>query len=184
MQQLPATVWTVGHSTLALEAFLALLATHGIEAIADVRRFPGSRRHPHFSREALEPSLREAGLDYQWLPQLGGRRTPKPDSPNTGWRNASFRGYADHLGSIEFADGLARLLALAATRRTAMMCSESLWWRCHRGLVSDVLTMRGIQVLHIPQSGRAVPHPWTGPARVVDGRLSYAADAQQAGLFG
>ena len=183
MQQLPATVWTVGHSTLALEAFLTLLEAHGIEAIADVRRFPGSRRHPHFSREALEPSLREAGLDYQWLPQLGGRRTPKPDSPNTGWRNASCRGYADHLDSIEFADGLARLLALAATRRTAMMCSESLWWRCHRGLVSDVLKLRGIQVLHV--GGRPPPreHPWTPPARIVGGKLAYPEADPQPRLF-
>jgi uncharacterized protein (DUF488 family) len=183
MQQFPVTVWTVGHSTLALEAFLALLAAHGIEAIADVRRFPGSRRHPHFSREALEPSLRGAGLDYQWLPQLGGRRTPRPDSPNIGWRNASFRGYADHLGSIEFADGLARLLALASAKRTAMMCSESVWWRCHRGLVSDVLKLRGVQVLHVEGRTPAREHPWTPPARIVGGKLSYPAVDPQPQLF-
>ena len=183
--QTPATVWTVGHSTRPWEDFLAVLGAHGIEALADVRRFPASRRHPHFHREVMQTALPAAGIDYLWLPQLGGRRSPRPDSPNTGWRNASFRGYADHLGSAEFADGLAQLLALGARRRTAMMCSEAVWWRCHRGLVSDVLKLQGIEVLHIESAAPAREHPWTPPARVVDGVLAYPADeAPQAELFG
>ena len=178
---LPATVWTVGHSTRPMTDFLTLLQAHGIEAIADVRRFPGSRRHPHFARESLEQSLPEAGLEYLWLPELGGRRRPAKDSPHIGWRNDSFRGYADHLASAEFAEGHRKLLALARERRTAMMCSESLWWRCHRGLVSDVLKLEGIQVLHIQDPARAPEHPWTAPARVVDGHLVYAPEGD---LFG
>lgn len=179
----PRTIWTLGHSTRSLAEFLALLSAHGIEAIADVRRFPGSRRHPHFAREALELSLPTAGVDYLWLPQLGGRRRPRPDSPNTGWRNEAFRGYADHIDSAEFADGLARLLELAARRRTAMMCSELLWWRCHRSLVSDVLKARGVEVLHIADQAAPKPHPWTAPARIVDGRLDYSAPGQAGDLF-
>ena len=180
----PTTVWTLGHSTKAWNEFLAMLSAHGIQAIADVRRFPGSRRHPHFGRELLEPALRDAGLDYLWLPQLGGRRSPKPDSPHAGWRNAAFRGYADHLSSIEFADGMTRLMALAARKRTAIMCSEAVWWRCHRGLVSDVLKLRGVQVLHIESAAPAREHPWTPPARVEQGRLSYPDPAAQKQLFG
>jgi uncharacterized protein (DUF488 family) len=170
----PAIVWTIGHSTRTLEEFLAVLAAHELQAIADVRRFPGSRRHPHFAREALEQSLPSAGIEYLWLPQLGGRRRPRPDSPNTAWRNEAFRGYADHLASAEFAEGMAQLLPLAARRRTAIMCSELLWWRCHRSLISDVLKASGIEVLHVIDAGPAKPHPWTGPARIVDGRLDYS----------
>lgn len=170
----PGTVWTIGHSTRAIEEFLGLLALHRVEAIADVRRFPASRRHPHFSREALEASLAAQSLGYRWLPELGGRRSPRKDSPNDGWRNASFRGYADHLDTAEFGKGFTALLDLAARRRTAMMCSELLWWRCHRALISDVLRARGIGVLHIADAKPPVPHPYTGPARVIEGRLSYA----------
>lgn len=168
-------MWTVGHSTRTLEDFLALLARHDIAAIADVRRFPGSRRHPQFAREALADSLRDAGIDYLWLPQLGGRRTPRKDSPNTAWRSASFRGYADHLDSAEFAEGFEALLVLAARARTAIMCAELLWWRCHRQVIADVLKARGIEVLHIVDGDEVVPHPWSGAARVVDGRLDYGA---------
>jgi uncharacterized protein (DUF488 family) len=179
----PATVWTIGHSTRALEEFQSVLSAHRIEAIADVRRFPGSRRHPHFAREALEASLPAASIDYLWLPQLGGRRRPRPDSPNDGWRNEAFRGYADHLASAEFADGFSQLLALASRRRSAMMCSELLWWRCHRSLLSDVLKARGVEVLHIVDAGEAKEHPWTGPARIVDGRLDYSAPGRAGDLF-
>jgi uncharacterized protein (DUF488 family) len=171
----PATVWTVGHSTRTLEDFLALLARHRIGAIADVRRFPASRRHPQFAREALQASLARAGIDYLWLPSLGGRRAARADSPNTAWRNPSFRGYADHLGSDEFAEGFAALLALAARRPTAVMCAELLWWRCHRQLIADVLKARGIAVLHIVDGDEVVPHPWSGAARLVAGRLDYGA---------
>ena len=179
----PARIWTIGHSTRPLEDFLAVLSAHSLQAIADVRRFPGSKRHPHFAREALERSLPAAGIEYLWLPQLGGRRRPRPDSPNTGWRNEAFRGYADHIASAEFAQGLALLLELAAGRRTAIMCSEMLWWRCHRSLVSDVLKARGIEVLHVTDAGPPKPHPWTAPARIVDGRLDYSEPGQVQDLF-
>lgn len=170
----PATIWTIGHSTRTLEVFLALLADYRIEAIADVRRFPGSRRYPYFASEAMAESLPAHGIDYQWLPKLGGRRKVQPGSPNTAWRNASFQGYADYIATEEFAEGLDALLTLAAQRRTAMMCAEVVWWRCHRSLVSDVLKVRGIEVIHIIDATHSTQHPYTSPARIVDGKLSYA----------
>jgi uncharacterized protein (DUF488 family) len=169
----PATVWTLGHSTRSIDAFLALLEHYRIEGIADVRRHPGSRRLPQFGSDALREALATRGIAYAWLPELGGRRRPAADSVNRAWRNSSFRGYADHLKSAEFAVGLARLLELASQRRTAMMCAEVLWWRCHRSLVSDVLKVRGIEVLHIQDEQHAVAHPFTAPARLIDGELSY-----------
>jgi uncharacterized protein (DUF488 family) len=177
------TIWTIGHSTRAEDEFLGVLAAHSLQAIADVRRFPGSRRHPQFARESLERSLPAAGLEYLWLPQLGGRRRPSPDSPNSGWRNEAFRGYADHIDSREFDEGLGLLVELAARKRTAMMCSELLWWRCHRSLVSDVLKARGWVVLHVVDASPAKEHPWTAPARIVDGRLDYSAPGQVGDLF-
>ncbi|MEW9571748.1 DUF488 family protein [Rhodanobacter sp. Si-c] len=171
----PATVWTIGHSTRTLEEFLALLAAFRIEAVADVRRFPGSRRWPQFARDALAVSLAAHGIGYRWFPQLGGRRRTRPDSPNTAWRNAAFRGYADHLASAEFAEGLAGLLAFAARQRTAVMCAEAVWWRCHRSIIADVLKQRGIEVIHILGLQHGVVHPWSSAAQVEDGKLSYAA---------
>jgi uncharacterized protein (DUF488 family) len=174
MSAAPATIWTIGHSTRTLEEFLGLLDEYDIEAIADVRRFPGSRRYPYFASEALAVSLPAHGIAYQWLSALGGRRKVQPGSPNTAWRNASFQGYADYTASEEFADGLAELLQLAAGKRTAMMCAEVVWWRCHRSIVSDVLKLRGIEVIHIIDASHATEHPYTSPAHIVDGRLSYA----------
>lgn len=176
----PATIWTIGHSTRTLEEFLALLAAYAIEAIADVRRFPGSRRQPQFARDALAVSLPAHGIGYQWFPQLGGRRRVQPDSPNTAWRNAAFRGYADHLASVEFAEGLAELLAFAARQRTALMCAEAVWWRCHRSIIADVLKQRGIKVVHILDLKHSVVHPWTSAAQVEGGELSYAAPSTPA----
>lgn len=170
-------IWTIGHSTHDADAFLAILRAHAVEAIADVRRFPGSRRHPHFGRDALRALLASAGVAYHGFPGLGGRRAPRPDSPNTAWRNAAFRGYADYMASAEFANAVQRLEHLAATRRTAILCAEALWWRCHRALISDYLKVRGIEVLHITDAGPASAHPFTPPARVADGHLSYG-DAQ------
>jgi uncharacterized protein (DUF488 family) len=168
-------IWTIGHSSRTFDELLELLAHFDIQAIADVRRHPGSRRQPWFAREALERSLPDRGLAYRWIPALGGRRRPKPDSANTAWRNPSFRGYADHIESAEFAAGLVELLELATARRTAIMCAEVLWWRCHRALIADVLTVRGIEVVHILDEKHAVTHPYPSAARVVDGQLSYAA---------
>jgi uncharacterized protein (DUF488 family) len=176
---IPETIWTIGHSTRPIDEFLRVLDAHRIEAIADVRRFPGSRKHPQYGREALESMLAAHGIAYLWLPELGGRRQPTPQSPNTAWRNAAFRGYADHMASEEFAHGMAKLLALAAGARSAILCAEAVWWRCHRALISDALCARGITVEHITDARHTVPHPLTQPARIVDGRLSYAGPEQQ-----
>jgi uncharacterized protein (DUF488 family) len=168
------TLWTVGHSTVAIEVFLASIERHAIEIVADVRRFPGSRRHPQFGAVALEGSLHAAGLVYAPFPELGGRRTPRPDSPNTVWRNAAFRGYADYMETLAFADAIARLRGLARERRTAIMCAEALWSRCHRALIADAFAATGWDVLHIGVGdSRVTPHPFTSAARVVDGQLSY-----------
>ena len=171
----PATIWTVGHSTRTLQEFLGLLVEYRIEAIADVRRFPGSRRHPHFASDALAATLPAHGLAYQWIPRLGGRRKVQPGSPNTAWRNASFQGYADYTATAEFAEGLAELLKLATSKRTALMCAEAVWWRCHRSIIADVLKLRGIEVIHIIDATHTTVHPYTSPARIENGRLSYAA---------
>lgn len=170
----PHTVWTIGHSTRSLQELVALLRHNRIEAVADVRRFPGSRRLPQFGEAALRAGLAEQGIDYHWIPELGGRRRPLPDTVNTAWRNSSFRGYADHLHSDEFAAGLVRMLGLASHKCTTLMCAELLWWRCHRSLIADVLKLRGIEVLHIQDESHVLVHPYTSPARLVGGRLSYA----------
>ena len=168
-------VWTIGHSTRPLNAFLDLLAENGIEAVADVRRYPGSRRWPHFAQEPLAAVLGDRGLTYQWFPELGGRRTPSANSPNTAWRSASFRGYADYMATEAFADGLNRLVSLACGLRTAVLCAEAVWWRCHRGLIADVLRWFHFEVLHILGPASITAHPYTAAARIVRGRLSYAA---------
>lgn len=170
-----ATVWTIGHSTRPLTEYLELLGRFRIEAVADVRRFPGSRRHPQYGRPALEKTLTERRIEYRWLPDLGGRRQPRPDSPHTAWRNASFRGYADYMDTPEFGRALDELIDLARRRRTTIMCAEALWWRCHRGLIADVLRVRGFEVLHILDDSAPVEHPLTPAARIVDGQLSYSA---------
>lgn len=172
---LRSAIWTVGHSTHSGDDFLALLAANGIDLLADVRRFPGSRANPQFSRDALTQLLVSAGIEYQWFPELGGRRRPKPDSANVRWRNASFRGYADYMETQEFQDGLRRLLGIANQHRVAVMCSEALWWRCHRALISDVLKAAGVRVAHIQSTGEAVEHPYTSAARVEDGKLDYGS---------
>ena len=170
---IPETVWTIGHSTRSIEEFIAVLQHYRIEAVADVRRFPGSRRLPQFGSEALQASLASHGIAYELITELGGRRRPAPDSVNTAWRNTSFRGYADHTATAEFAAGLERLQELATRRRTSMMCAEILWWRCHRSLVSDVLMVGGTQVLHIQDERHIEEHPFTRPARIDRGELTY-----------
>jgi len=176
-----ATVWTIGHSTRSWDEFLALLQGQGIEAVVDVRRFPGSKRYPWFASEAMAEHLPEAGVAYLWLPQLGGRRRAQAGSPNGAWRNAAFQGYADHMASDEFAEGLAAALELAAARRTALMCAEAVWWRCHRRLISDLLTARGTRVCHILDASHLQPHVMHPDARVDDGSVIYPP--AQGGLF-
>ncbi len=167
------TIWTVGHSTRTLDSFIGLLFHHGITAIADVRRFPGSRRYPWFGSEMMAARLEDEGITYRWLPSLGGRRRPVPDSPNGAWRNAAFQGYADHMRSSEFAGGLDAAVALATTRRTALMCAESLWWRCHRRLISDLLKHRGWTVLHVLDEDAPAEHPDNPQAQPMGRDLVY-----------
>ena len=170
-------IWTIGHSTRKIERFTSLLEENGIKLVADVRGLPGSKRYPQFNKEALAQSLRERGIGYEHLPDLGGRRKPKPDSRNTAWRNASFRGYGDYMETEEFHKGVRRLLDLAnETGRTAIMCAEAVWWRCHRALISDYLKAQGIEVTHIVDANKSEPHPYTSAARMVDGTLSYTND--------
>ncbi|MFL6544302.1 MAG: DUF488 family protein [Candidatus Udaeobacter sp.] len=168
-------IWTIGHSTRPIEDFIAALDRHGIRLLVDVRTFPGSKRYPQFNKEALAESLNAPRIRYQHLPELGGRRKPKPDSRNTAWRNASFRGYADYMETEEFRKGIERLLDLAnEVGDTAIMCAEAVWWRCHRSLISDYLKARGIEVMHILDTNKAEPHPFTSAARIINGALSYA----------
>jgi uncharacterized protein (DUF488 family) len=155
------TVFTVGHSNHSLERLVELLNRHGVRQVADVRRFPGSRRLPHFGRDTLAAGLPERGIEYRHMVGLGGRRSARPDSPNGGWRGLAFRGYADHMATPEFGAALNELEALAAKRPTAIMCSEGLWWRCHRRLISDALLARGWRVRHIAPDGRLSDHELT-----------------------
>jgi uncharacterized protein (DUF488 family) len=187
-------IWTIGHSTRDIATFISLLKENGIKLLADVRSSPGSKRHPQFNKEALEKSLNAEGIRYEHFPELGGRRKAKPDSRNTAWRNASFRGYADYMETEQFQEGIERLLTFARNDglgsrrnehdgweavtpwRVAIMCAEAVWWRCHRSLISDYLKARGIEVMHILDANKIEPHPLTSAARVVNGMLSYAIE--------
>jgi len=168
------TIWTIGHSTRTTAEFLGMLEANAIEAIADVRRYPGSRKNPQFNPDTLRASLADTDIDYVAFPELGGRRHPRPDSRNTVWRNEAFRGYADYMQTPEFSAGMDRLLELAQHKRTAIMCAEAVWWRCHRSLIADWLKVRGIDVQHILAAGKTQPHPYTSAARVENGMLTYA----------
>jgi uncharacterized protein (DUF488 family) len=166
-------IFTIGHSTHTSERFVELLWRHRIGAVADVRMHPGSRRLPHFGVAELEETLAAEAILYVHFKELGGRRQPHTDSPNGGWENEAFRGYADHMQTPEFAAGVERLTALARERRTAVMCAEALWWRCHRRLLSDALVVRGWDVRHIGADGHLSEHHLT-PFALADGvRLTY-----------
>ncbi len=166
-------LYTVGHSTRSIDELLALLAEHGIELLVDVRRFPGSRRHPQFARQALAASLAGAGLEYRWVESLGGRRSRRPDSPHTAWRVAGFAGYADHMDTPGFQAAAAELLAAARTRAVAVMCAEARPEQCHRRLIADHATAQGTPVSHILAPRRTALHQLPDFARVVDGRVIY-----------
>jgi len=177
------TVLTIGHSTRPIEDFLELLRAHGVTVLADVRIAPGSRRHPQFDKAALAEALAAAGIGYRHLPDLGGRRLPRPDSANAGWRNEGFRGYADYMQTPEFAAALQALIGLIDTDRVVLMCAEAVPWRCHRSLIADALVARGGAVEHIIGPGRRSPHALTAWARVEGGRVTYPAPAErQLGL--
>lgn len=166
-------LWTVGHSTHPLDEFIALLRRQRITRVADVRRFPGSRKHPQFNPDALARALTETGVAYTPIPELGGRRRPRADSPHTRWRNEAFRGYADYMDTPEFAAAAAHLAELARADRVAIMCSEGVWWRCHRSLIADYFKARGWEVLHILGAAEPKEHPYTSAASIVDGVLTY-----------
>lgn len=179
------SIWTVGHSSRTLEEFLELLRDQDIELIADVRRFPGSRRHPHFSENALRSALEDRGMAYVHFPELGGRRgTPSEDSPNTGWRVQSFAAYADYMATNTFAEALERLEAKSAERRTAIMCAEAVPWRCHRRLIADALIINGWTVLDIMNIGKAPSRELTSFAQIVNGRLIYPKSKESSGSGG
>lgn len=167
------SVLTIGHSNRPLEEFLRMLRAHGVELLVDVRKMPYSRKNPQFGREALSSTLAPSGIEYCHMPGLAGFRQARKDSANTGWRNQSFRGYADYMQSAEFAESLVELEALGAARTTVVMCAESVPWRCHRSLIADALTARGVPVLHIMSAGKANAHKLPDFARVVDGGVSY-----------
>jgi uncharacterized protein (DUF488 family) len=171
-------IWTIGHSTRAIDEFISLLKENEIKLLADVRAWPGSKRYPQFNKEALTQSLTAHGIRYEHFPELGGKRKSKSDSRNTAWRNASFRGYADYMETEQFQKGIERLLDVAAeVGPIAMMCAEAVWWRCHRSLIADYLKARGVEVLHILGANKVERHPYTSAARIVNGELSYEAES-------
>lgn len=169
-------IFTVGHSTHPIEEFLALLGQHRIATLVDVRSFPSSRRWPQFNQPDLERALINARVEYLWMNQLGGRRHGvAPDSPHTAWEHPAFHSYADYADGAEFAGGIETLTSLAVRQRTAYMCSEGLWWRCHRRIISDHLLLRGWTVMHIMPDGKLVEHELPKFARVARGRIIYDA---------
>ena len=180
----PPAVFTIGHSTRPIETFLRLLHAHGAQCLVDIRTVPQSRHNPQFGRDQLAPALRKEAIHYRHMPGLGGLRRPRPDSNNTGWRHAGFRGYADYMVTPAFAKSLDRLLALAALERVVLMCAEGVPWRCHRSLVADALLVRGVDVREIASGVRARPHELTPWARVEGTTISYPAESPGAAPVG
>jgi uncharacterized protein (DUF488 family) len=174
---MPPTVLTVGHSNHPLDRFLALLARHQVEALVDIRRFPGSRKHPHFNRDTLASALPKSGVEYHWLEALGGRRhKQRAESPNLGLENKGFRNYADYMLTDEFRGGMGKLLEVARQKRTAIMCAEGLFWQCHRRLVSDFLVASGVTVQHVMPAGELRPHTLTTGVVIDNGRVTYPGE--------
>ncbi len=175
-------MYTIGHSTRDWADFVALLKQHSVQRLVDVRTMPGSRRYPHFDQEAMLPALALDGIIYEHAPSLGGRRKARPGAAKTGWRNASFAGYADHMTTPEFRAGIDALIASAAREPTTIMCSEAVHWRCHRALIADALLARGVDVQHIMDNGLR-PHSLTPFARITADEVRYDADDPQLGLL-
>ena len=172
-------IYTIGHSTRTLAEFIELLETFSIEAVADVRSYPGSRRYPQFNKENLLGELHLRQILYLHLSALGGRRKPSPQSKNVAWKNRAFRGYADYMETAEFKKGIAELEKTGIRYRTALMCSEAVWWRCHRSLIADYLKANGWKVMHILNNKKAEEHPYTAVAKIADGNLSYSETQQR-----
>jgi uncharacterized protein (DUF488 family) len=190
-------MWTIGHSTRAINEFISLLKENLIKLLVDVRAFPSSKRYPQFNKDVLKESLTAHGIRYEHFAELGGKRKSKPDSRNTAWRNVSFRAYADYMETEQFQRGIERLLnfagqgaaAWAAAEAkhdgweavtpcpTAIMCAEAVWWRCHRSLIADYLKAHEVEVLHILGANKVEPHPYTSAARIANGELSYRPES-------
>jgi len=166
-------IYTIGHSTRSIEEFIALLQANEVAVLIDVRNFPGSKRYPHFNKEALESSLPKSNIQYIHMKELGGRRKPEPNSINTRWRHTAFRGYADYMQTDVFQNAMQQLEDIALKHTTAYMCSEAVWWSCHRSLISDRLKINGWKVLHIMSEDKLTEHPYTSAALIVDGELRY-----------
>ena len=178
MHTSPDIIWTIGHSTRTFTEFLAILQSFSIEVVVDVRHFPGSKKFPHFNKEELIVSLPQNNLQYQHILELGGRRKLNKQSKNTAWRHPAFRAYADYMATAEFAGGIDRLVKIGRLQRTAYMCSEAVWWSCHRAMISDYLKVNGWTVLHIMSKTKAEEHPYTSAAKIRNGKLWYGeADA-------
>ncbi|MDQ2753212.1 MAG: DUF488 domain-containing protein [Bacteroidota bacterium] len=173
------TIWAIGHSTRTLEELIEVLQSFKIKAVADIRSYPGSRRYPHFNKEALEVSLPSNNVLYFHIKDLGGRRKTNTDSKNTAWHHPAFRGYADYMETDLFKEGIQALEKIAMQQRTAYMCSEALWWRCHRSMVSDFLKVEGWKVMHIMGIRKEEEHRFTAPAGIIDGVLSYVEDKKK-----
>jgi len=172
-------IWTIGHSTRTFEELLEMLHSFKIEMVADIRSFPGSRKFPQFNKEALEISFPKNGIQYTHIKKLGGRRKANRESKNTTWRHVAFRSYADYMETNDFKEGIIELENIAEKLRTAYMCSEAVWWRCHRSMVSDYLKVQGWKVMHIMAVNKAEEHPFTSPARIVNGGLTYLPEQEQ-----
>lgn len=168
------TIYTIGHSTRPLEQFIQLLDSFHIKFVADIRSYPGSKRYPHFNKKALQKSLEDHQIMYQHFSELGGRRKVVKDSKNSAWKNESFRAYADHMDDPDFKDGITKLEQIASRTETVFMCSEAVWWRCHRSLVADYLKWKGWDVQHIMDINKSATHPYTKPAKIIDGKLNYS----------
>lgn len=167
------TLYTIGHSTRAIDSFIELLLQNNIAILVDVRRFPGSRKFPHFNKERLAQSLKEASIEYLHYENLGGRRKPQENSNNLAWRNKSFQGYADYMETVDFKKAIEKLTVVAQKNTTAIMCSEAVWWRCHRALISDYLKVRGWKILHIMSKSSVQEHPYTTAAKIIENKLTY-----------
>jgi uncharacterized protein (DUF488 family) len=180
---MPNVLSTIGHSTRPIDEFITLLKAHHVQQLVDVRTVPRSRHNPQFNRETLSTSLKNKGLGYEHLPKLGGLRKTQPDSINVGWRNHSFRGYADYMQIAEFWSALDELMADSRLQPTAIMCAEAVPWRCHRSLIADALASRGWEVRHIMSEAKADRHQLTSFARIEDGKLSYPKPRDSLNLF-
>jgi uncharacterized protein (DUF488 family) len=170
-------IYTIGHSNRSLNEFIQMLKSFNIQLLKDIRRFPGSKKFPYFNKSSLENSLRKVGINYLHSEKLGGRRKPKENSINDIWKNEAFRGFADYMETENFKNAIKELETLSEANTLAIMCSEALWWRCHRSLISDYLKSKAWKVLHIMKTGKAIEHPFSSAANLVQGKLDYTKKA-------